>query len=210
MTMLREIGDYLMRFDGDERREDEAVQEAEVAAETELITPLDAEVEEGETREELIARIRAEAKMEFAAQLFKERQASEERMTAERGKWVSEEGERLSDQITLTLKESMSELACAIETILRPFVVGNLLRQLLDDFVETLQALAANRADPFVRLSGPSDLTEAIGAKLSEKGVATEIVVSEEVEVKATIGATTIATNMREWLESQGQRRDDT
>jgi hypothetical protein len=209
MTKLHSVAAYLMRFDSEEREEHFAfpIVEEEQPEPPDGAAPPN-EAEQDEPSEELIARIRNEEKLQYAALLLKEREAQEERLTAMRQKWIVEEGERLSDSFAQALNEAAAALAGAVENTLRPFVADKILRELVDDFVETLRHVQGNRDEPVIHLSGPSDLVEAVGAKLLELGFGVETRASEEMEVKAKIDATTVMTGMREWLEGLGEGRE--
>lgn len=205
MTKLRSVAAYLMRFDAEEREEFFASPVVEEEPEPAHVAPPPEEAEQGESQEELVTRIRNEEKMQYAALLLRERESFEERVAAARQEWTVEEGERLSNLFAQALKETSAELAEAIENTLRPFVAGKVMRELVDDFVATVRHATANKSEPIIHLSGPADLVEAIGAKLLEMGLGAETVASEDKEVKAKIGATTVMTEMREWLEGLGE-----
>ena len=153
-----------------------------------------------EMRQSLIEEGRRAAQVEFEAAIDRERAEFNERLQAERKAWVSEEGNRLAEQIVGALRDFQTSLDSNLERILEPFVIESVRRKILSDVIAQLRALIADRERPVIQLSGPMDLLEAICAELSSSEVTAAITDIGGIDVKARIGATLVETSMEEWL----------
>ena len=157
-------------------------------------------------REELAEKIRAEAKSEFDALLESERELFAKNLAEEKRKWREAEGEKLSARINSRLDGCMAEVGSSVEKVLRPFVAGQVLNAMTDDFIGALRSLAANHDHPMISLKGPRDLLDIVCVKLHEKNIVFEALESEQVDVSVAIGSSLLETRMGEWLERLRER----
>jgi hypothetical protein len=158
-----------------------------------------------ELRAELVEEGRVAAMTEHEEALARERAGFVLRLENERRRWAHEEGERLGEEFHHALDEFASRVSEDVERILEPFVTGEVRSQMLASLMERLRTLIADRDNPVVHLSGPTDLLDAVCEKLNGEGVATRLEDVGGVDVRARLDSTTIETRLEEWI---GELRD--
>jgi hypothetical protein len=203
--MARSVADVLMRFDEPPRF---APPLAPLAPPEPVAPVVEEELVPDEPRTELTDELRAQlvedgraaAKEEYDALIARERAAFSLRVETERRRWASEEGERLGDEFRSALDQFVTQVGEDVGRVLEPFVTREMRERMLDALVDRLRVVIADRDDPVVRLSGPTDLLDALCEKLSGEGVATRIEDVGGVDVRARLEATTIETRLEDWM----------
>lgn len=200
--MARSVAFYLTRFDEGPKTVHVERSEPIIEPEVEDIPETAPEIDiSDEMRAQLIDEGRAAAKAEYDELIERERAAFAARLEGERGRWANEEGGRLGEQFHAALNDFASRLGEDVERILEPFVVREIREQMLVGLLERLRLLLADRENPVVHLSGPTDLLEAVSSKLNGEGIATRVEEIGGVDVKARLDSTSIETRLGEWIE---------
>lgn len=206
--MARSVAFYLTRFDEPRpiaplEPSPEPVFEPEAAEEI-ILEERGPELTD-ELRAELVEEGRAAAMAEHEEALARERAGFVLRLENERRRWAREEGERLGEEFRHALDAFAARVGEDVERILEPFVTGEVRSRMLASLIERLRTLIADRDNPVVHLSGPTDLLDPLCEKLNGEGVATRIEDVGGVDVRARFDSTTIETRLEEWI---GELRD--
>jgi hypothetical protein len=198
---LHPISLYLERFEHTQRGQDKAEQipMVEEAAPTPQ-QPSHVEVESPYNK--ALAEAREEARKQFDAQREIDLKVFSDRMKLERLGWTEAEGERLAVLLRASLESAIGELRFAIESALLPFVKQRALDLLLEDYAQTIRLVAGNDKSPPISIRGPRDLTKIIEAKLKRENIAVQIFESDQIDISASLGATTIVSRLEEWLSN--------
>lgn len=199
--MVRSVALYLARFDEgrEELFDDSNVSRSEGDADVTQDTGAHDPVSE-EARQNLLEETRAALKYEYDAIIESERAGFLERLKAERSLWAEEEGSRLGAQFCKAIEDLTTRLEADVEKILDPFVVQEVREHVLSSFIEQVRALLADRKNPVIQLSGPKDLLEVVCAKLDSADVATNVMETHGIDVRARLDSTVIETCLQEWI----------
>ncbi len=210
MKQLRPITSYLMKFDEEPRVMEESL--SPPAFELSPLTPEIVDVMPDtdflvEERERVREEIRGELELEWEAKLEdereafqKEREAFDQKLEAARAAWLEQQGAQVADAIHRDIQAGVGNLRDALSRLLKPFVTHRVLKQSLDDFVETVGSAVADKANPLVELQGPSDLLEVVSERLFHDGVAIRATENGGGDLVARINSTRIETRMDEWV----------
>lgn len=144
--------------------------------------------------------IYAECETKFQAALAAEREAFENRLNQERDNWATQEAAALSEKLTRALDNAVENLRGDIARILSPFVSKEISLRMLDDVTAALRAGVANEAAPAIRVHARKDLLQKIECALAPEKIALTLVESDDVEIHATFGSTTVETCLSEWM----------
>ncbi len=198
---LHPISQYLERFEHAQQVQEERKQIA-VVEEAVLIPQQTSETKAESPLNKAIAEAREEARKEFDAQREIDLQEFSDRMNHERRRWTEEEGEHLAVLLRASLEAAFEELRIAIESVLLPFVSQRALDLLLEDYARTIRLIAGNDSCPPIRIQGPGDLTKIVEAKLMTEKIAVQTFESDQIDISASIGVTTIVSRLEEWLSN--------
>jgi hypothetical protein len=143
---------------------------------------------------------RAAAQAEFDAIL--ENQANEhlQHLAAERDKWLSDESAALDLKLTAALTQFAEQLAEKVDAVLRPFIIGSVRQQIVDELVSAVHVLLAGDENPAIVISGASDLLEKLQTKLAATP-AIEYRPNDSVDVHISAQNTIIESRLQTWIE---------
>ena len=198
--MAISIADYLMDFDlgaGDERSPPPHSSSAMAPRE-----------EARNDQEELIrvAELRAREEERQAAgrtlemTLASERAAAEDRLRAERERWVREESERLSSGLVNGLKEIEEKVSDKVAKILIPFLSATLREQILNELASTLDALLARGNATSVTVAASDDLISELKPRLGGQGDVVRYLPNQSPDFRIVADETIIETRLSAWL----------
>lgn len=139
----------------------------------------------------------AQAECDRQIEAFKESEA--ERLAEARARWVEEHAEALSQAWGEALTELGHRLGDQLAAVLRPFLDDESRSRALDNLAEALSRLTGPDKPAF-RVSGPSDLLEALQPRLDQAGLCAEMTPDEDaVDVVVVADETRIETTIGEW-----------
>lgn len=157
------------------------------------------EYERGAAEAEAAANRRAEERL--AAQA---RELSEAHR-AERTRWASEQGDKLSRDLANAVATMTASLQEGTARLLRPFLERQLRTQAVAEFGEALHTLLRHDKGARIAIRGPADLVHKIVD--SELAPFCDVTVAEECDVTAACGATAIETHFGDWLTALERAR---
>lgn len=200
---LHPISLYLERFETARQGGDECEQVSVV--DKSMLTPQQPSENKAESSCKTVAEAQEEAQKQFAAQREIDLEEFSDRMRLERQRWTEAESDRLAVLLQSSLELATVELRTAIESVLLPFISQRAMDLLLEDYAQTIRSIAGNVSCPPISIRGPRDLTKIIEAKLKAENIAIQIFESDQIDMSASLGATTIVSRLEEWLSNMQQ-----
>jgi hypothetical protein len=177
-------------------------------AQDELVLPQDFEVDEiapAQQIEEAFARGREEgrenAKAEYEVELAAAQAKFAETLEVSRASWVSEQGERLHEQITAGFQEFHNAIAASVARVLVPFLSSVVVKQTVDDLVEALVTMTAQTPIGTIRISGPEDLLRVLQERVAGGHFDLEFISSQTNEVTIAANQTLVVTQLQAWID---------
>jgi hypothetical protein len=135
-----------------------------------------------------------------AAALEAERDASAERLAAERELWAREEGHILAEKVDRGLAEIEVRIAAHTARILRGMLADGLIDRAIRELAEHLHALLSGANGKLVEVSGPEDLVSALSAKLGTASAAIELRPGASADVRVVCDDTLVESRLNAWL----------
>lgn len=126
---------------------------------------------------------------------------AEDELAAARGRWVEEEGCRLTEALACAIADVERSLARDVAAVLEDFISESVKAKAVDAFCSVLREHLADRRRPSIRLTGPDDLVQAVQARLQHTAVAIEFEASDSVELMAVDDGATFRTRIEAWRE---------
>jgi hypothetical protein len=127
--------------------------------------------------------------------------ASAKRRADERERWVAEQSTVIADQLTSSWDRFEATFTGTLARLLEPFLAGAIEQQALYEFILHLEAVVRKPGDAALRIAGPSDLLEAIKAKVGGGSVALEYVTDTRCEVRLATDQAILETQMHAWID---------
>jgi hypothetical protein len=150
--------------------------------------------------ERAVAAALEEARQDFEMQRAADR-AEHERLLAAREAEIHEiAAQAMADQLTAGLAELNTAIATHVSRVLLRFLEKRLRERAVGELSETVASLLHGGEAVRVRVSGPADLVDRLGAAVGH--VATvEVEVSDVPDVTVVIDNTTIETRIGAWMD---------
>ncbi|MCB5177754.1 hypothetical protein [Microvirga lenta] len=142
----------------------------------------------------------AAARREFEAELASARTQAEERLAAERMKWVQEEAACFTQQMDEALRNLEARLVDRVARIMTPFLTDALRSQMIEELQATVSSLLANNQNAVFKVSGPKDMLSALSDHLGAGNPRIEIAFNDEIDVSILMGDTFIETQLGAWI----------
>lgn len=167
--------------------------------------PEEIEARIAQARDEAVAEAMAEAQARFAAALDEARAeavaAHEAALAEARAGWAATEGARLADLVAEGLGAIEERVSEATARALAPLLSRAAREEALRELAEAIRALL--RADPALPLvmRGPTDLGEALLARLGDSASAVRWQPAETPDLVVEGGDTLIETRLAAWAE---------
>ena len=140
----------------------------------------------------------AVARAEYERALGEQRRLFDERIAAEREKWVATQSEVITRRIEGSFQALEAAVSGLVAQVLKPFVADALKISILEDLSSVLKELIAKGRASHLRIAGPEDLLEALKERLADhSGV--EYVLSATGELEIEADRTLVETRVSEW-----------
>lgn len=144
----------------------------------------------------------AKAQAEHESAMEAAREEAEAQATARvveaRARWVREEGERLAGQFDEQLAELAMDLNDQIGRVLAPVVSAAVRDRAVERFASLLTRLSHDTSTPFLTVSGPQDLLDALKPHLAGLGTV-NLQTADAADLSVSIGDTELRTTLAEW-----------
>jgi hypothetical protein len=141
-----------------------------------------------------------EARAEFAVVLDGERQAFEQRLMAERQRWLREEAEQLRERLAAAVRNMEESIGDCVARVLRPFVIDSLRRQMVEDLIDHIATMIGSNEKIAIKIAGPADLLASLRDKLASIPAAIEYEPQDRVDIVVVAEQTAIETQLEAWL----------
>lgn len=135
-----------------------------------------------------------------AAALEAERDASAERLAAERELWAREEGRRLAEKLDRGLAEIERRIAAHTARILRGMLADGLIDRATRELAEHIRVLLSGADGKLVEVSGPEDLVAALSEQLGTGSAAIELRPGASADVRVVCDDTLVESRLTAWL----------
>lgn len=140
----------------------------------------------------------AVARAEYERALGEQRRLFDERLAAEREKWVATQSEVIVGRFEESFQALETTVSSLVAQVLKPFVADALKTSVLEDLSSVLKELIAKGRASHLRIAGPEDLLAALKQKLADhSGV--EYVPSATGELEIEADRTLLETRLSEW-----------
>lgn len=141
---------------------------------------------------------REAARLDHAAELEREVEKFDARLSAARQAWITEQSEALSRQIGEGLTRIETTITDAAARLLEPLLVAGAREAALAGLKETLEDLLEKSPAVTMRIGGPDDLLAALRERLGErKSIA--YVPGTGTDIQIETGDTLIETRLAAW-----------
>lgn len=142
-----------------------------------------------------------EARAESSAALDREREAFEQRLAAERERWLGEEAEQLHERLAAGIRRLEESISECVARVLRPFVIDTLRRQMIDDLIEHIATMIGSNEKIAIKIAGPADLLASLREKLAPLPAAIDYEQRDRVDVSVVAEQTAIETQLEAWIK---------
>jgi hypothetical protein len=164
-------------------------------------------VRDGNTPEQRIARVRAEALAEAQAGAlaeyevkFEEQRAQfDQQLALERVTWASREADRLAELLTDGLAELERRIADSVAELLQPILVDATRRRAIDDLGRAIETLLVKDESVALEITGPEDLLQLLRQRMSGKNIALLFSPNDSPEVTVLARQTVLETQLAAW-----------
>jgi hypothetical protein len=109
---------------------------------------------------------------------------------------------RIADEIAAGLEEIETRVADAAARILAPWLADRRVAEAMAAFHDGVTRLLAQGSPAVLKISGPEHLLNIVRDRLAARAVAVEYTTVSAVEVKATLGHTTIETQLQPFADA--------
>jgi len=152
-------------------------------------------------REEGYREGRAAAQAEYEAIIAQQSAEYFQKLTEERQKWVSEEGDSLSGKLNEAIANLAEQLSTNVDSVLRPFIVSALRKQMIDELAQSVDVLLSGGDEhrPIV-ISGSEDLLETLRSKLTTTPTI-EFQPNDSPDLKIVVDDTIVQSQLQTWIE---------
>lgn len=135
------------------------------------------------------------------SKLAEERVRSAVRLGEERAKWSDQQALAIVAGVTEASRELEANVAGTLARILQPFLADEIREKAIAALVEHISALTSDPSRPAFRMTGPSDLLDAVKGKLATvQTVGIVYETADVAEVRLVADQTVIETQMRVWM----------
>ncbi|QGM97902.1 hypothetical protein [Methylocystis parvus] len=146
---------------------------------------------------------------ELASRLASEREAHEEALRHARETWAREEAAALGARLAQGLETGLVALRADLARIFTPFLTRSVADRALDELVCAIRQVIAEEKAPLIKLAGPVDLIEKVGAVFEAESIAVELSPDASVDVSVDLSKARIETRLRAWMRRLQQAARD-
>jgi hypothetical protein len=143
----------------------------------------------------------AAALAEYEQKLSDERNSFTARLAEEREKSLDEAAAKIADGIAEAGKHLESKIADVAARMLEPFISSAVQKRAIANFVEQLTSITSDSQRPAIRISGPSELLDAVRSKVDGLPMEIEFRPTETAEVSVIIDQIVLETKVKLWVE---------
>lgn len=152
------------------------------------------------TADRAVAAALEEARKEFEAQRAADRVEHERQLAAREAEIHEMASRAMAERLTAGLAELNTAIATHVSRVLLRFLEKRLRDRAVGELSETVASLVHGGEAVRVRISGPADLVDRLGAAVGDIA-AVEIEVSDVIDVTVVIDNTTVETRIGEWMQ---------
>lgn len=160
---------------------------------------------QGELIRSIEERVRAEERKAARERLENALKAEHDRhcedLAAQRAKWIEQEAQQLSSQISTAMANLESLLSQSAARILASVIPEALRQKAVAEFNEALGAVLSGDVTALLKVTGPKDLLDILKAGVAVREGVVEFVPSDAAEVTLIAEHTTIETQFSTWSE---------
>ncbi len=161
----------------------------------------DVELQVSEAHARGILEGRAAAQAEQDAAIAGLTASFEQKIAAERQRWVAEQGAHLGEMIATAIEGIEQRVAEVVSQILKPILSEQVRVRAVDELSQTLNAMLTKGEYAKITVSGPQDLLSTMEARLgSHAGLS--FVASEGVDVTVSADETILETRFGAWADA--------
>lgn len=143
----------------------------------------------------------AAALAEYEQKLVDERYRLNAQLTEERDRLLDETAGKIATGIAEIGNQLEAKIAQVVARVLEPLVVNVMQKQAIATFVEQLSSVTSDSRRPTLRISGPSDLLEAVRAKLGVRSISIEFRTTQAADISIIADQVVLETQIKLWAE---------
>ncbi len=189
-------------FDEDDDRE--AIPTSPFVRREEDTAPVDVDALVAEARQEERLAARTETQRQLAAQAAAFRESAAEALQRERARWVEAQAQPIADGFAEAVATMERRIGEQLGSILEPFLGRAARATCIERFEACVVEMFDACPEGTVRLRGPGDLVEAVGARLAARRVPLVTEPSESIELTALLGDTVMETCLETFSAALG------
>lgn len=195
---------FLVEFGTD----DEIQEQGEAASVLEPVDPppyssagdlASARIEEAYARGEEAAR--TAARSEYEQSLTEYRENAEQHLRSERLKWTVEQADRLSEQLSMSMKALEAEIAASVANVLKPFLTSELRNRMVEGLSESIRVLLSHDRNTVLHVRGPDDLLTELRGRLTAVPDSIKFESSSGTDVQVCADRTVIESQIQTWID---------
>lgn len=143
----------------------------------------------------------AAALVEYEQKLVDERSKLTVQMAEERDRLLDETAGKIANGIAEIGTQLEVKIAQVVGRMLEPLVSNVVQKQAVATFVEQLSSITSDSRRPTLRISGPSDLLEAVRSKLGVRSIAIEFRTTQAADISVVVDQVVLETQVKLWTE---------
>lgn len=134
--------------------------------------------------------------------LLREREAEfEARLEAERARWT----ETVANQTARLIQDEIKRCECAIgeevARLLLPLIETRIAQRAVEEMRDLVRRLLTEEPDSRLRISGPSDLVNAMQTALGEDGLPASVSKSDDLNLRVEIDQLVVELRVAAWID---------
>jgi hypothetical protein len=161
---------------------------------------LDVQIAEAHARGVLEAR--AAALMDQDAALAKQQAAFDQKLSAERLRWTTEEGTKIASALSDTLADVERRIADSVNQILKPLILERVREKAMHELRNALAGMLAQGTFAKITVSGPQDLVSQIETEFSGRHDGLTFVPAAVADVTVRADDAMIETRIKAWADA--------
>ncbi|MCC7251467.1 hypothetical protein [Hyphomicrobium sp.] len=160
---------------------------------------LDVQLDEAHARGVLEGRAAAQVENEAAAAA--QAAAFEQRLAAERQKWVAEQSTRLGEMIATAFEDLENRVSDVVGEVLKTVLSAEVRHRAVEELAQSLNGLMSKGDYARITISGPPDLLAAMEEQLAGRHAGLSFVAADGADLVIRADETILATRIGAWAE---------
>jgi len=193
------LAKLLPQFDGSSRRGSLALAECREASDLEQQLQMEQRI--SFATQKATTQALELARTEYALQLARSQSDFQLQLKQEKELWHQNEGAKNAETIDLALTQIETTLNTLFVQAIKPFLRKNIVELALAEAEALISSASGDRAVYHLKLCGPESMILKLQAGIDKRGINTQVVIQDDLEVQISCDEFVIMTRISNWLK---------